>query len=71
MTSFGWKRKLGEKICKEKVQKFSSESKEDDVSDEDDWFGLAPQKKALLIEDSHSKSERLKREGIVLAETER
>ncbi|BFZ16522.1 hypothetical protein BsWGS_19561 [Bradybaena similaris] len=73
MTSFGWKRKVGEKLQKTAAVTFSSETTDalDDESNEVDWLTLAPKRKFISLEDSLSKSERLKAEGAVLAESER
>ncbi|CAG5121116.1 unnamed protein product [Candidula unifasciata] len=73
MTSFGWKRKVGEKLRKTTAVTFSSDATDavDEESNEVDWLTLAPKRKFISLEDSLSKSERLKAEGAVLAESER
>lgn len=51
---------------------FEKNSKENhDNLEEVDWLTLAPKKKLICLEDGRAKSERLKREGGVLAESER
>lgn len=68
MTSFGWKRKLGGKVSKN----FEKNSKDNhDNLEEVDWLTLAPKRKLICLEDGRAKSERLKQEGGVLAESER
>ena len=77
MTSFGWKRKVGEKVCVEKSSAFEQEA--DDGEDKElasgsvDWISLqAPKRsKFLPLEDPSTKASRLKREGSTLAEAER
>lgn len=76
MTSFGWKRKIGQNVSKSKSTAFEQESKNDDdnevTSGEVDWLSLAPPKRRVIsLEDAHGKSIRLKEEGAVLASAER
>ncbi|XP_077318938.1 tetratricopeptide repeat protein 33 isoform X2 [Lithobates pipiens] len=70
MASFGWKRKIGEKVSKVTSQNFEKESageggtfKNDDV----DWLHSVKRKKGILLEDNVTKSKRLKDEGALLA----
>ncbi|XP_061192762.1 tetratricopeptide repeat protein 33-like [Saccostrea echinata] len=72
MTSFGWKRKLGGNVSKKLSQSFQDNSKgHHDNLEEVDWLTLAPKRKVICLEDSWAKSERLKQEGSLLAESER
>lgn len=72
MTSFGWKRKLGGKVSKILSKNFEKNSKDNhDNLEEVDWLTLAPKRKLICLEDGRAKSERLKQEGGVLAESER
>lgn len=65
-----WKRKRENKVSKEQQRLFQEDVAEDDEflnCDEIDW--LHPSKrKCLVLEDSNTKSERLKNEGCLLAE---
>ena len=77
MTSFGWKRKTGEKVCRPSSSAFEKESKEDGhdgglgntLADGGEFIG--PPNKLIRLEDAIAKSRRLKQEGAVLAEAER
>ncbi|KAH9498497.1 Tetratricopeptide repeat protein 33 [Bulinus truncatus] len=74
MKRFGWKRKVGENVNKTKVIVFCAESKdenEDAKQSEVDWLTSVPKRQCISLEDTFSKSERLKQEGGVLAEAER
>ncbi|ESP03306.1 hypothetical protein LOTGIDRAFT_56543, partial [Lottia gigantea] len=72
MTSFGWKRKVGEKVVQEATTSFSKNSKDEEDCEADvDWLNLLPKNKSLKLEDNIGKSKRLKKEGIILAEAER
>ncbi|XP_063962862.1 tetratricopeptide repeat protein 33-like [Lytechinus pictus] len=79
MTSFGWKRKAGEKVSKEASSSFESktgvlqeDSPGDDGQHEDTfWDGFSKRRKVLILEDSASKSQRLKAEGETLADAGR
>lgn len=72
MTSFGWKRKLGGNVSKTLSKNFQENSKDSHENlEEVDWLTLAPKKKIFCLEDSRAKSERLKQEGSLLAESER
>lgn len=75
MTSFGWKRRVGNNVLREASKTFEANSKdvEDEVVDSDDvdWISLAAKRKCLQLEDAHTKSARLRLDGITLAEAER
>ncbi|XP_072529925.1 tetratricopeptide repeat protein 33 [Salminus brasiliensis] len=71
MASFGWKRKIGEKVSKAAVQQFEAESEkvEDDAELEGvDWLHAIKRRREVLLEDCAAKSKRLKDEGALLAE---
>ncbi|XP_033737851.1 tetratricopeptide repeat protein 33-like [Pecten maximus] len=73
MTAFGWKRKAGDKVVREASAAFESDAKEEE-NPEDlgvDWLTLVPPKKIICLEDAIAKSNRLKQEGTVLADSER
>ena len=72
MTSFGWKRKLGGNVSKTLSKNFQENSKDSHENlEEVDWLTSVPKKKIICLEDSRAKSERLKQEGSLLAESER
>ncbi|XP_069128013.1 tetratricopeptide repeat protein 33-like [Argopecten irradians] len=73
MTAFGWKRKAGEKVTKEASLAFESNSKEEENPEnlDVDWLTLVPPRKIICLEDAIAKSNRLKQEGTVLADSER
>ncbi|NXC25512.1 TTC33 protein, partial [Campylorhamphus procurvoides] len=67
MASFGWKRRIGEKVSKATSQQFEAEAADEkDVADDDDgnWVHAAKRRKEILLED-------LKDEGADLAENRR
>ncbi|XP_051268913.1 tetratricopeptide repeat protein 33 [Dicentrarchus labrax] len=73
MASFGWKRKVGEKVSKSAVQQFEAEAQkaEDDgpSQEEDvDWLHAIKRRREILLEGCAAKSKRLKDEGAQLAE---
>lgn len=74
MASFGWKRKVGEKVSKSVVQQFEAEAeKAKDVGpslqdEEVDWLHASKRRREVLLDDCASKSKRLKDEGAQLAE---
>ncbi|KAM6984657.1 tetratricopeptide repeat protein 33 [Aplochiton taeniatus] len=72
MASFGWKRKVGEKVSKSTIQKFEAESEkksDDQVAEgEVDWMHAIKRRREVLLEDCATKSKRLKDEGSLLAE---
>lgn len=73
MTTFGWKRKLGSRISREASATFEHESKNEDIDDDSvDWLTLQPKRAHFVcLEDNKAKSNRLKQEGSLLAESER
>ncbi|NXH03551.1 TTC33 protein, partial [Loxia leucoptera] len=74
MASFGWKRKIGEKVSKATSQQFEAEAADDkDLGDDDDanWVIAAKRRKEVLLEDCVRKSKELKDEGANLAENRR
>ena len=73
MTTFGWKRKIGDKVSRASSAAFEKESKADENLDEVDWLSghPLPKKTALILEDARAKSARLKNEGALLAEESR
>ncbi|KAM4808349.1 tetratricopeptide repeat protein 33 [Rhinophrynus dorsalis] len=74
MASFGWKRKIGEKVSKVKSQYFEEEAADETAVneiDEVDWLHAIKRKKGMLLEDNIVKSKRLKEEGIFLAQNGR
>ncbi|XP_064799156.1 tetratricopeptide repeat protein 33-like isoform X1 [Oncorhynchus masou masou] len=70
MASFGWKRKVGERVCKAAVQQFeaAAEKPEEDGVDEVDWLHAIKRRREALLEDCAAKGNRLKEEGTVLAQ---
>ncbi|KAF6721123.1 Tetratricopeptide repeat protein 33 [Oryzias melastigma] len=74
MASFGWKRKIGEKVSKSAVQKFEADTeKAKDAGaspdeEEVDWLHAIKRRREILLEDCAEKSRRLKDEGTALAE---
>ncbi|XP_051876453.1 tetratricopeptide repeat protein 33 [Pristis pectinata] len=72
MTSFGWKRKVGEKVSKVASQTFEAAAEEDGVVDADvDWLHVTKRRRETLLEDCAVKSKRLKDEGVFLSENGR
>ncbi|XP_044132640.1 tetratricopeptide repeat protein 33 [Bufo gargarizans] len=70
MASFGWKRKIGERVSKVTSQNFEKESADESInaeSDDVDWLHSIKRKKEILLEDNIAKSKRLKDEGALLA----
>ncbi|XP_056401963.1 tetratricopeptide repeat protein 33 isoform X2 [Hyla sarda] len=70
MASFGWKRKIGERVSKVTSQNFEKESADEVAgleSHDVDWIHSIKRKKKLLLEDNISKSKQLKEEGALLA----
>ncbi|XP_075444739.1 tetratricopeptide repeat protein 33 isoform X3 [Ascaphus truei] len=71
MASFGWKRKIGEKVSKSTSQHFEAEAADEvDVTDRDevDWLHAVKRKKEILLEDNIKKSKQLREEGSFLAQ---
>ncbi|XP_023226147.1 tetratricopeptide repeat protein 33-like isoform X2 [Centruroides sculpturatus] len=74
MTTFGWKRKIGQKVSREASDAFSNNAKEDDQlahNPDDHNVQNFKRRKMSLLEECKSKSLRLKNEGEMLAENER
>lgn len=75
MASFGWKRKIGEKVSKATSQQFEAEAADDkDVAADDadaNWVNATKRRKEILLEDCVKKSKELKDEGANLAENRR
>ncbi|KAL0965253.1 hypothetical protein UPYG_G00278810 [Umbra pygmaea] len=70
MASFGWKRKVGERVSKVAVQKFEAAADRQDGAekeDEVDWLHAIKRRREVLLEDCAAKSKRLKEEGAALA----
>ena len=73
MTSFGWKRKSSSVHKSDKKEKAfdSGEQDEDDKeinSDDFDWISVAKKRRVEALEDNKTLYNRLKREGVTLAE---
>lgn len=73
MASFGWKRKVGEKVSKSVVQHFEAEAERavnEDAPEKEsvDWLHAIKRRRGILLEDCADKSKRLKDEGAHLAE---
>ncbi|XP_072371707.1 tetratricopeptide repeat protein 33 [Scyliorhinus torazame] len=72
MTSFGWKRKAGEKVSKLASQNFEAAAVDDRLVDADvDWLQVTKRQRKVLLEDCAVKSKRLKEEGAFLSENGR
>uniref|UniRef100_A0A2K5MWI5 Tetratricopeptide repeat domain 33 n=1 Tax=Cercocebus atys TaxID=9531 RepID=A0A2K5MWI5_CERAT len=74
MASFGWKRKIGEKVSKVTSQQFEAEAADEkDVVDNDEgnWLHAIKRRKEILLEGCAEKSKQLKDEGASLAENKR
>ncbi|ELW53463.1 Tetratricopeptide repeat protein 33 [Tupaia chinensis] len=74
MASFGWKRKIGEKVSKVTSQQFEAEAADEkDVveNDEGNWLHTMKRRKEILLEGCAEKSKQLKDEGATLAENKR
>lgn len=77
LKQFGWKRKIGAQISKTASSVFEKEAKDDDddvtASGDVDWLTLVPvnKKRVIGLEDNVGKSERLAKDGAMLAESER
>lgn len=74
MASFGWKRKVGEKVSKSVVQQFEAEAEKVETADgcrdddEVDWLHAIKRRREILLDDCAAKSKRLTDEGALLAE---
>ncbi|XP_066298183.1 tetratricopeptide repeat protein 33-like isoform X1 [Branchiostoma lanceolatum] len=76
MTSFGWKRKVGENVTKPPSAFSPGEQLENEHEvnpDEVDWLHAVKIRRAVdgLLEDGLTKANRLKQEGCLLAESQR
>uniref|UniRef100_A0A8C5LQL9 Tetratricopeptide repeat domain 33 n=1 Tax=Leptobrachium leishanense TaxID=445787 RepID=A0A8C5LQL9_9ANUR len=71
MASFGWKRKIGEKVSKVTSQQFEEEAADVVKKEDIDWIHATKRKKEVLLEDNITKSKRLREEGIALAQNAR
>lgn len=74
MASFGWKRRIGEKVSRATSQQFEAEAADEKGpgGDEDeDWVHATKRRKEVLLEDCIKKSKQLKDEGASLAENRR
>ncbi|XP_064605867.1 tetratricopeptide repeat protein 33-like [Liolophura sinensis] len=71
---FGWKRKISSKVSADASVAFSTDAKDqqEDFNNEDiDWLSATKSRKLACLEDADAKSNRLKDEGTLLAESER
>lgn len=77
MASFGWKRKVGEKVSKSAVRQFEAEAEKAEDGrrgggrgggEEVDWDHAIKRRRETLQDDCTTKSKRLKDEGAQLAE---
>nr|XP_020735307.1 tetratricopeptide repeat protein 33 isoform X1 [Odocoileus virginianus texanus] len=74
MASFGWKRKIGEKVSKVTSQQFEAEAADEKDAvgkDEGIWLHAVKRRKESLLEGCAEKSKQLKDEGATLAENKR
>lgn len=75
MASFGWKKKTGSLVHKRERDEFEQNAQVDDTDVKPnafvDWTTLIPQKKAKLLINSQTSSEKLKLEGEAFAEASR
>uniref|UniRef100_A0A8D1MP45 Tetratricopeptide repeat domain 33 n=1 Tax=Sus scrofa TaxID=9823 RepID=A0A8D1MP45_PIG len=74
MASFGWKRKIGEKVSKVTSQQFEAEAADEKdavENDEGNWLQAVKRRKEILLEGCAEKSKQLKDEGANLAENKR
>lgn len=74
MASFGWKRKIGEKVSKVTSKQFEAEAADEkDVAEneEGNWLHAIKRRKEILLEGCAEKSKQLKDEGASLAENKR
>ncbi|XP_061911084.1 tetratricopeptide repeat protein 33 [Entelurus aequoreus] len=72
MASFGWKRKVGEKVSKLAAQQFEAADKPPGGAggqgEEVDWLHAVKRRREILLEDCAAKSKRLTDEGTQLVE---
>uniref|UniRef100_A0A8C2MLV9 Tetratricopeptide repeat domain 33 n=1 Tax=Cricetulus griseus TaxID=10029 RepID=A0A8C2MLV9_CRIGR len=69
MASFGWKRKIGEKVSKATSQQFEAEAADEkDAAENEDgsWVHASKRRKETLQEGCKQKSKQLKDEGASL-----
>ncbi|KAM8816953.1 tetratricopeptide repeat protein 33 [Rhynchonycteris naso] len=74
MASFGWKRKIGEKVSKVTAQQFEAEAADEkDVAEGDDasWPRTLKRRRESLLGSCAERSQQLKDEGATLAENKR
>ncbi|XP_032874398.1 tetratricopeptide repeat protein 33 isoform X2 [Amblyraja radiata] len=75
MTSFGWKRRVGEKVSRAAAQTFEAAAAavgEDGAVESDvDWLHVTKRRRETLQEDCAAKSKRLKDEGAFFSENGR
>lgn len=73
MTTFGWKRKIGQVNSNQALGAFSGTNQVEDseVDPEFDWISEAKKRKFAALEDNQIKFNRLKAEGIELASGEK
>lgn len=74
MASFGWKRRIGEKVSKVTSQQFEAEAADEkDVveNEEGSWLHAVKRRKESLLEGCVEKSKQLKDEGASLVENKR
>ena len=74
MSSFGWKRKAT-KLPAVNIKAFTEEDEPGEEEIEEnamfEWIHAAKRRRLILLEDCRTKSERLKKEGTILAENGR
>lgn len=75
MSSFGWKRKAT-RLPTVNIKAFTEEDERDDEEEIEEnamfeWIHAAKRRRLILLEDCRTKSERLKKEGTILAENGR
>lgn len=74
MASFGWKRKIGEKVSKATSQQFEAEAADEKgtaESEDGNWLHASKRRKETLQEGCKQRSKQLKDEGAHLAENKR
>jgi len=72
MTSFGWKRKATKSISTTTKAFEDGEQVQDETTDPDfDWISVAKRQRIEALEDNKALFERLKREGVTLAQDEK
>ncbi|EDL03379.1 RIKEN cDNA 2900001O04, isoform CRA_b [Mus musculus] len=74
MASFGWKRRIGEKVSKATSQQFEAEAADEkDAAENEDgnWLQASKRRKETLQEGCKQRSQQLKDEGAQLAENKR